>query len=421
MNATIIQRLLSASVEVVLAAAIVTAIAALIGRRAPRVVALLWLVVLAKPLVTLAGGALVRVPLPHLANVKSGREVQMSVVKQVGPAGATESVQTATTPDFTTAIPAIWLAGALLVFGRTLVNRFRLRAIVAATRPPAPRLANAYARLTQARVHPPRLRVSETLDGPAIGGVVRPVILLPSWMEEHADDEQIDWTLRHELRHATARDTLAIALREIALVVLWFHPAVWIAARRWEAAAELACDRDVVSNDEEAVGYADALLRTLAHVRQQPRLQLASGLFATRSKIGTRITALLERPLAPRIGRVGTMAAATLAVALIAVGTGFASRAGDGHHRGELEETNDERTAYLRYDFDSITTSDRVDALSPGGYVLLRETAGGTTRELRIDATDHAIRRIYSIDGRAAPPDREFERRLVKAIRRGLH
>src|SRR6185295_3961419 len=100
-------------------------------------------------------------------------------------------------------------------------------------------------------------RVSAEVDGPAIARIVHPVILIPEWMERGGDDDQIRWTLRHELGHAAARDTIAIALREAALVLFWFHPLIWVASRAWESAAELACDREVIDSDREAVSYAD--------------------------------------------------------------------------------------------------------------------------------------------------------------------
>jgi beta-lactamase regulating signal transducer with metallopeptidase domain len=214
-------------------------------------------------------------------------------------------------------------------------------------------------------------------------------------MEARADDAQLEWTLRHELRHATARDTLGIALRDASLIVFWFHPLVWFAANRWEAATELACDRDVVTNDDDAVDYADALYRTLLNVRRQRRLAFASGLFATRSKIGARIAALIERPLPRKGGRVAAFAAVIVAAAVIAIGGGFAK---NGRHRGHFEEVNNERSLVVDYRDD---------------WADFRETANGTTRHLRIEGP----RRTYEVNGRASPPDSAFETRMTAFLR----
>jgi beta-lactamase regulating signal transducer with metallopeptidase domain len=418
----LVQRLLAASIETAIAAAIVAAIATMIGRRAPRAVALLWLVVLAKPLLTLVVGPLVPLAVPPTGRVLARQmEAQADVVAEVTRVGSVarhEVTLTERNPGDTIAL--VWLAGALLLLGRTLNNRRRLQAIVRDTRLPSPALAGAFARLTRGLARAPRLRVSEAIDGPAIGGTLRPVILIPAWLDAAGDEGQIDWTLRHELRHATARDTLGIALRELALVVFWFHPAVWLAAKKWEAAAELACDRDVVGSDAEAVDYADALYRTLLNVRQHRRLQLASGLFATRSKIGTRIAALVERPLTPRIGRAGAIAAAVVAVALMAVGADLAARG--GHSRGELEEVIDGRRTNFRYNgvlgFSNFTG--RIDSLSDRGFVEMHESRGGTKRALRLDGRADGIVRTWTINGRTAPPDPAWERAMTADLRRAM-
>jgi beta-lactamase regulating signal transducer with metallopeptidase domain len=424
----LVQRLLTASIETSIAALVVLTIGALFIRRAPRIVALLWLVVLVKPLVTLTMGAMIPVPLPRAITVipqrVSAQEEVTRVLTHRGPVtrARTESISR----DPNNAIAAIWLTGVALLLGHAVYHRQRLHAIVAKTRPPSPRIAGVYARFSQDSRSGlplfalPSLRVSDALDGPAIAGILQPVIVIPAWMDESADDAQLQWTLRHELRHASARDTLAIALRELAVIALWFHPLIWVAAAKWEAATELACDRDVVVNDVEAVDYADALYRTLLNVRQQRRLQLATGLFATRSNIGTRIAALVERPLAPRIGPGGMIAAAIVAIGLLTVGAGLASPL-RGHHRGDLEERNDGQTITLRYDLSEIDfDGSHIKSLSPGGFVVMSETAGGTTRELRIESSSRTVIRTYRVDGRAAPPDDAFERTLIARLRRAI-
>jgi len=285
----------------------------------------------------------------------------------------------------------------------------RLRSIIGKARPASARLQASYARLAS---NAPRLLVSDDLDGPAISGIFAPAILVPSWMEERADDAQIAWTLRHELRHATARDTLGIALREASLIAFWFHPLIWLAAQRWEAATELACDRDVVANDDDATDYADALYRTLLNVRRQPRLALAAGLFATRSKIGTRIAALIERPLQPKGGRFVSIAAALIAIAMVVAGAGFASSS--KHHRGHVEEINEYRSLTLDYQ-GAITFSPL--SVSDGGWIDYFETADGTTRRIRIDGD----RRKFYVNGRAAPPDAALEKRAAAFLAAQFH
>jgi beta-lactamase regulating signal transducer with metallopeptidase domain len=407
-------RLLAASLETLVATAIVLLLSALALRRAPRLVALLWLVVLVKPLLTLAGVSLIPV---RLATPSLRRETEVTAREtRVAPAAGSRAPasEAITTHDSWEPVSGIWLAGVAFLLFRTLNNRLRLRKLVAGSRPATPRILSSFRRVLGSR-RPPYLvvRMNDELDGPAIGGAFPPVILIPGWMDNRADDGQLDWALRHEMRHATAGDTLAIALRELALMVFWFHPLIWLAARRWEAAAELACDRDVVGTDTEAVDYAEALYRMLLNVRQHQQLQLTSGLFATRSKIGNRVAALVERPLAPKVGRPATTIAVAIAVVVIALGADLS--AGNKHHHGDYEEVVDGYKITLHYDGE-MELGDRVERLI--GFIQMRETQNGVTRELRLDGDKDGIRRRYRIDGRDAPPDDAFERVVTTQLKR---
>jgi beta-lactamase regulating signal transducer with metallopeptidase domain len=413
MSPFILPRLLAASVETTIAALLVFAISALALRRAPRLVALLWLVVLAKPLLTLAVGSLLPVRLPRIAPPV---EVRADVTKVVTRTAGVQHEQTATAGrDPERLALEIWLAGVALLLVRAAYHRLQLRAIVSNTREASPRIVEICERISGTM---PPVRISDALDGPAIGGALRPVILIPGWMDARADDTQLEWSLRHELRHATARDTLAIAVRELALIAFWFHPCVWLAAAKWEVAAELACDRDVVASDAEAVDYADALYRTLLNVRRQRRLQLATGLFATRSKIGARIAALIERPLAPRVGRAGVVAAVCAGLAVIAVGADCAWQP-PSHRHGNIEEVDEAHLYTVRYDGQFTFNSDLIDTVSPGGFLFIEEKRGATTRKLSIIGTEKGVVRTYEINGHATPYDPGFERSMTTEVRSG--
>ena len=418
----IVQRLLSASIETACAGALVLLVATWMIRRSPRAAAVLWLVVLLKPLLTLAGGAIVGLPIPASMTAplrRAGSSVELTRVVR----GSPESSSSETTQERRPAQTIVWawLAGLAMVLGRTVRDRMRLRRIVACSHPPSGELADAYARLTRGISSAPELVVCDALEGPAIAGVVRPFILVPSWMEVRAGGTQIDWILRHELRHAAARDTIGIAVREIALAAFWFHPVVWLAARKWEAATELACDRDVVGSDAEAVDYADVLYGILLNVRQRQRVRMATGLFATRSSIGTRIAALVEEPLR-RQSRGAPVIAAVLAVALVTLGGEAADRK---HHKGRFEEVNDDRSMLMDWDgvFEFSGPDADVERLSAGGWIDFRETVSGRTRSLHIAGTGAGPRRAWTINGREVQPDEEmrvFEKQMTSRMRKAM-
>jgi bla regulator protein BlaR1 len=88
---------------------------------------------------------------------------------------------------------------------------------------------------------------------PAVQGVFRPRISLPSGLDCLLSRQELDAVLMHELAHARRRDNLISLLYEVAVSVLWFHPLVWLAGARMSLYRELSCDESVI---EKAHGRA---------------------------------------------------------------------------------------------------------------------------------------------------------------------
>jgi TonB family protein len=96
---------------------------------------------------------------------------------------------------------------------------------------------------------------------PLLTGFFRPVILLPraavNWPQSRRDA-----AIRHELAHLERNDLRFNLARAIACAIYWFHPLVWILARRMSAEQESACDDCVLEGGFDRTDYADALLQT---------------------------------------------------------------------------------------------------------------------------------------------------------------
>lgn len=200
-----------------------------------------------------------------------------------------------------------WALGVLTMLSLLGVERIRLTRLLQRTVAPSDALlAQFQAEADRMRmVWKPVLRVTCDLETPAIVGILRPVILVPQWLEKEGTKEQWAWTLRHELTHWRHGDTLAQMLRLVVQAVFFFHPVVWWAGKRWEEAAELACDRSLLRDEQDAVGYAQELCELLGMIGKRKRPLMSTGLFASRSHIGRRIETLLRDPLALP-GRLGT-------------------------------------------------------------------------------------------------------------------
>jgi HEAT repeat protein len=113
---------------------------------------------------------------------------------------------------------------------------------------------------------------------------------------------------------------VAHALARVACALYWFHPLVWVAARRLRAESERACDDFVLACGARASDYAGLLLDVVASVRQAgaPATAVPMG---RRRELEGRVLAILDPGLkrgGP--GRVqGSVLLAALAVLFAAV------------------------------------------------------------------------------------------------------
>ena len=151
---------------------------------------------------------------------------------------------------------------------------------------------------------------------PMTWGIVRPVVLLPSDAETW-DSERRTVVLAHELAHVRRWDTLTQWIAHLALALFWFHPLVWLAARRMREEREHACDDAVLSIGTRPVEYADHLLSIVRSLgtAEGPAAALA---MARRSQFEGRLLAILDGAT-PRGGVTRGLGFAALAVAAAAM------------------------------------------------------------------------------------------------------
>jgi beta-lactamase regulating signal transducer with metallopeptidase domain len=124
---------------------------------------------------------------------------------------------------------------------------------------------------------------------PVCFGARRSTIVLPTEATAWPADLRRSVVL-HECAHIAQGDGRAVPLIEGVVALLWFHPAVWLAAARIRAEGERACDDRVIETGVDPFAYATQLL-TLARGRPQ-RLIPAAALLGRR-ELEERIAALL--------------------------------------------------------------------------------------------------------------------------------
>lgn len=122
------------------------------------------------------------------------------------------------------------------------------------------------------------LRVSDEFEVPVLTAAGRPAVVIPSWCILELSSAELRQVLLHELAHYARRDHLTVFLVQFSRFFFFFHPAVWYAAYRAGIEAERACDADVVRVSRQPERYASTLLKVAtgrARTHWQAALELA--------------------------------------------------------------------------------------------------------------------------------------------------
>ncbi|HEV2750003.1 MAG TPA: M56 family metallopeptidase [Gemmatimonadales bacterium] len=189
----------------------------------------------------------------------------------------------------------VWAAGALvsalrLVPGLRTLRRIRLHA-TGLDRPDAPDALAAASRLA-GLTRPVTLLVSADVRVPATWGVRRPVVALPAAAAQWPP-ERLRLVLLHELLHVRRRDVLVELVLEAVTLALWFHPAVWLAARQLRLERERTCDEAVIGTGARASEYCAHLVDIMRAAARGSGVVVAAGMAAP-STLEYRVRALLD-------------------------------------------------------------------------------------------------------------------------------
>lgn len=112
----------------------------------------------------------------------------------------------------------------------------------------------------------PNLRLCTGLSAPMLVGLFRPKLLLP---EGHMGDDDIRYSLLHELTHFKRRDIWLKTLVLWVNALHWFNPLMWYMTRLVERDMELACDEAALKTlpREEHSAYGRTLLDAVERLK----------------------------------------------------------------------------------------------------------------------------------------------------------
>ena len=170
--------------------------------------------------------------------------------------------------DLFVRLQMIWMFGGLLVLGYAVFSYISIKKKTSASIK-MDGSDNAY--------------ICDEIDTPFILGVFRPMIYLPSGL----DDETVRNVLAHEKAHILRRDHIRKQFGFLLLALHWFNPLVWVSYALFCKDIELSCDEKVISHMslDEKKSYATSLLLCSTHRRFVLAYPLAFGEVG----VGTRV------------------------------------------------------------------------------------------------------------------------------------
>jgi len=131
------------------------------------------------------------------------------------------------------------------------------------------------------------------LTAPTTWGIFRPIILLPENINKYSTD-CLRVILLHETAHISRFDWLTQLISRIVCAVYWFNPFIWIANRCLRVEAEKACDNKVINSGFNSSDYANYLLDLVRAIKIRKRFAFATIPMARKSKIESRLLAILN-------------------------------------------------------------------------------------------------------------------------------
>jgi len=214
-------------------------------------------------------------------------------------------------------VVSLWFAGVLLsslrIFVGWRLTRSLLRFASDAVPTPVKEMFESL-KTRMAFARPVSLLLSASIDGPAVIGWLRPVVLLPITAVTGLDAAQLQAVLAHELAHIRRHDFFVNVLQQCVESLLFYHPAVWWLSRRVRIEREHVCDDLAVAVCGDATVYAKALVELERGRSNVPEMAMA----VARGSLKARIRRIFGWAPEDRDWREAAMAAMFVLTVLVA-------------------------------------------------------------------------------------------------------
>ncbi len=192
-----------------------------------------------------------------------------------------------------TALPYLWLLGAILMIGWLLYINHSLHRRLKKRGNTAPESINLIFEDCKKKAGVGRsieIIIQDAIPTPAIIGVFRPRILLSPAISDLASKD-ISYILLHELAHYKRKDLLANYLLLVLQIIHWFNPVIWYCFKIIRQDMEVAADERVLAllEGDETKEYGKALLAVLDSCNSPRLAPKLIGMVDDRKNIEKRI------------------------------------------------------------------------------------------------------------------------------------
>lgn len=135
--------------------------------------------------------------------------------------------------------------------------------------------------------------LTSSISSPCLWGIGKPSIYLTE--KSILSQERKQYILCHEMTHYRHRDHIWSVVRILCLVLYWFHPLVWVAARLSMEDGELACDEGtfVCLGLQNREAYGRTLIEMMTETEKKSQLLFCTtGMINSKEEIKKRIKAI---------------------------------------------------------------------------------------------------------------------------------
>lgn len=256
--------------------------------------------------------------------------VEPAAGEKPGPAGRLAPAPAGALPRLGMRLPAYlmlaWAATALVLLVQFLRAVGATRRLIRDALPVDPAWmpvdVEALRRSLQVRANV-RWAVSPRITTPAVGGLIRPTVLIPPDLEDELTPSQLTWVLLHELAHVRRADLWVVMAQQVIRALFFFHPAVHVANWAIDQLREYACDDTALAACQASRrDCGEGFLTVVERGVERPGAVAALGLFESRMLIRRRLVRILDprRKIHAGLSPAASGGLVAAALAVLAVG-----------------------------------------------------------------------------------------------------